>query len=127
MAESILVVDDNADLCRTVIRLLRHMGFAAECAFSGQEALSQVRKSKPGLILLDYMMPMMNGLEVLAQVKSDALTAEIPVVMLTAISDTATAQAAMGKGAAAYWIKGNIDYDKFRADVSRFVSPTHAA
>jgi CheY-like chemotaxis protein len=126
MANAILVVDDNADLCRTLSRLLRHMGFAAECAFSGPEALSQLRESKPALILLDYMMPVMNGLEVLAQVKSNAQTAAIPVVMLTAVSDPATAETALDKGAAAYWIKGHIDYDKLRADVSKFVTPTQS-
>ena len=127
MDNAILVVDDNADLCRTLSRLLRHMGFAAECAFSGEEALSQLQKNKPALILLDYMMPNMNGLEVLAEVKSDTQTSQIPVVMLTAVSDPTTAETAIGKGAAAYWIKGHIDYDKLRADVSKFVAPVHPA
>jgi len=126
MANAILVVDDNADLCRTLSRLLRHMGFAAECAFSGPEALSVLREKRPDLILLDYMMPDMNGLQVLSQVKSDAQTAKIPVVMLTAVSDQATAQAALTNGAAAYWVKGHIDYDRLRADVSKFVNPAPA-
>jgi CheY-like chemotaxis protein len=126
MANVILVVDDNADLCRTLSRLLRHMGFMADCAFSGPEALSHLRENKPDLILLDYMMPEMNGLQVLSQVKSDAATAQIPVVMLTAVSDHATVQAAISSGAAAYWIKGHIDYDRLRADVSKFVGPTTA-
>jgi diguanylate cyclase len=123
MTNAILVVDDNADLCRTLSRLLRHMGFSAECAFSGEEALALLRKNKPSLILLDYMMPNMNGLEVLAQVKSDSQTSEIPVVMLTAVSDPTTAETAIGKGAAAYWVKGHIDYDRLRKDVSKFVTP----
>ena len=126
MANAILVVDDNADLCRTLSRLLRHMGFSAECAFSGSEALSHLRQHKPSLILLDYMMPEMNGLEVLTKVKSDSATAAIPVVMLTAVSDQRTAETALTSGAAAYWIKGNIDYDRLRTDVSRFVSPSSA-
>jgi len=123
MNNAILVVDDNADLCRTLSRLLRHMGYAADWALSGADALSQVRKSKPALILLDYMMPEMNGLEVLSEVKSDAQTAEIPVVMLTAISDAATAETAIRKGAAAFWVKGKIDYDKLREDVAKFIPP----
>jgi CheY-like chemotaxis protein len=99
------------------------MGFSADCAFSGSEALSHLRKNKPGLVLLDYMMPDMNGLEVLAEVKSDVQTAGIPVVMLTAVSDDATAKSAMGQGAVAFWVKGHIDYDRLRQDVSRFVTP----
>jgi CheY-like chemotaxis protein len=127
MANAILVVDDNADLCRTLSRLLRHMGFSAECAFSGPEALSHMRDHTPSLILLDYMMPEMNGLEVLTKVKSDSATAAIPVVMLTAVSDQRTAETAMTSGAAAYWVKGHIDYDRLRTDVSKFVSPSQTA
>jgi CheY-like chemotaxis protein len=123
MSNAILVVDDNADVCRTLSRLLKHMGFDADCAFSGSEALIHLRKNKPALVLLDYMMPDMNGLEVLAEVKSDVQTAEIPVVMLTAVSDDATARSALGQGAAAYWIKGHIDYDRLRQDVSKYVTP----
>jgi CheY-like chemotaxis protein len=124
MGNGILVIDDNTDLCRTLSRLLRHMGFTADCAFSGRDALSQLRDKKPDLILLDYMMPDMNGLEVLSELKSDTHTAAIPIVMLTAVSDPATAENAMSKGAAAYWIKGHIDYDRLRQDVSKFVTPT---
>jgi CheY-like chemotaxis protein len=127
MANAILVVDDNADLCRTLSRLLRHMGFTAECAFSGPEALSHLRDHTPSLILLDYMMPEMNGLEDLTKEKSDSATAAIPVVMLTAVSDQRTAETAMTSGAAAYWVKGHIDYDRLRTDVSKFVSPSQPA
>jgi CheY-like chemotaxis protein len=123
MNNAILVVDDNVDLCRTLSRLLRHMGFESYWALSGKEALSQLREIKPALILLDYMMPNMDGLEVLTQVKSDAHTAAIPVVMLTAVSDEVTADTALSKGAAAYWIKGRIDYDQLREDVAKFIPP----
>jgi CheY-like chemotaxis protein len=51
---AILIVDDNADRCRTLTQLLRHMGFQADCPLSGADALSQLQKTKPALILLDY-------------------------------------------------------------------------
>jgi len=121
MNNAVLVVDDNIDLCRTLSRLLRHMGFIADWALSGQEALSQLKKNKPALILLDYMMPNMDGLEVLAQVKSDARTAQIPVVMLTAVADAATKEKAIKTGASGYWIKGQFNYDQLRADVAKYV------
>ena len=66
------------------------------------------------------------GLEVLNKVKSNAQTAEIPVVMLTAVSDPAIAQTAVSRGAAEYWVKGHIDYDRLRADVGKFVTPEAA-
>jgi CheY-like chemotaxis protein len=127
MSNAILVVDDNADLGRTLTRLLQGMGFPAEWVHCGEDALARVGQERPALIILDYMMPRMNGLDVLSQVKANERTADIPVIMLTAVSDADTRKTAMDRGAAAFWVKSRIDYDNFRTAVSAYITPTPTA
>ncbi len=82
---TIMVVDDHPDLIEIVRLTLEGKGFNVRCAYSGKELLAALEKQKPDLILLDVMMPEMDGLEVLARLKSAPETSSIPVVLLTAM------------------------------------------
>ncbi len=79
-----MVVDDNQDLVETVRIMLESKGFAVRCAYDGPQAFDVLRKQWPDLILLDIMMPMMDGFEVLTRLKCNPATASIPVILLTA-------------------------------------------
>ena len=79
-----MVVDDNPEIVDTVRLLLEQKGFNVRCANSGKELFAGLEKQKPDLILLDIMMPHMDGLEVLTRLKGDLSTASIPVILLTA-------------------------------------------
>ncbi len=81
---TIMVVDDNPDLVEILRITLESKGFNVRCAYSGQELLDSLEKQKPDLILLDIMMPQMDGLEVLTRLKGNPATASIPVILLTA-------------------------------------------
>jgi DNA-binding response OmpR family regulator len=81
---TIMVVDDNNDLVEIVRLTLESKGFNVRCAYSGQELLDSLEKKKPDLILLDIMMPEMDGLEVLTRLRENSDTASIPVILLTA-------------------------------------------
>ncbi len=81
---TIMVVDDNTDLVEILRITLESKGFNVRCAYSGQELLDSLEKQKPDLILLDIMMPQMDGLEVLTRLKGNPATASIPVILLTA-------------------------------------------
>ncbi len=82
---TIMVVDDHPDLVEIVRLTLEGKGFNVRCAYSGKELLAALEKQKPDLIILDVMMPEMDGLEVLARLKSAPETSSIPVVLLTAM------------------------------------------
>jgi len=83
----ILVVEDDVSL-RTILRIqLERAGYDVRAAQDGEEALRMVAEDMPDLILLDVMMPGMNGYEVCHALKSDVTTANIPVIMLTARSE----------------------------------------
>lgn len=82
--ERILVVDDEEDILELVEHGLSRKGFRVACVTSGEEALAAARASPPDLLVLDLMMPGVDGLEVCRLLKRDPATREVPVVMLTA-------------------------------------------
>lgn len=79
-----MVVDDNPDIITIVKTILEGKGYNVSSASSGQELLNALKGQKPDLIILDIMMPEMDGLEVLSRLKSVTETASIPVILLTA-------------------------------------------
>jgi pilus assembly protein CpaE len=84
MAEKILVVDDDLDTLRLVGLMLQHQGYIISAASSGMQALSLAKTEKPDLILLDIMMPEMDGYEVARKLRIDPVTNTIPIIMFTA-------------------------------------------
>src|SRR5687767_7132291 len=94
----LLVVDDNpvnVDLLRT--RLTAH-GYEVLTAADGEEALAQARQHQPDLILLDVMMPKMDGIAVCRELKSDPRLAFMPVIMVTAKAETKDVVAGLDAG-----------------------------
>ena len=86
MTERILVVDDDPDILQFVQMNLEMDGFEVDLAGGGREALEKAAASPPDLMLLDVMMPEIDGLTVLRRMRSDPPTANIPVIVLTARS-----------------------------------------
>jgi len=82
--EKILVVDDEEDILELLKFKLSKEGYQVMCAASGEEALRCVRSETPDLIVLDLMLPGMDGIEVARELKNDFHTKNIPIVMLTA-------------------------------------------
>ena len=82
--KTIMVVDDNPDIITIVKTILEGRGYSVFSASSGLELLNMLSDHKPDLIILDIMMPEMDGLEVLTRLKSKSETATIPVILLTA-------------------------------------------
>lgn len=84
----VLLVDDDDELRKLGEIVLRKLGrWEARVAASGEEALAIARAERPDLILLDVMMPGMDGLTTLARLREDAATADIPVIFLTAAGE----------------------------------------
>lgn len=101
----VLVVEDEPAQREVLTYNLESEGFAVRTAENGEEALVAVAERKPDLILLDWMMPNLSGLEVCRQVKSNAETADIAVIMLTARSEEADTVRGLDTGADDYVTK----------------------
>jgi CheY-like chemotaxis protein len=104
----IVVVDDDSDILESISIVLAGAGYDARTASNGAEALDIMRQTQPCLVLLDLMMPGMNGWQVRAeQMREDAL-ASIPTVVMTGFPAAAENAASLG---AAAWLKKPIDLD----------------
>ena len=84
MKERILVVDDNPDSIAIMKSILESRGYQVVVAESGAQALEAIKNNQIDLVLLDVMMPEMSGLEVLQQIKDNAMTGRLPVILVTA-------------------------------------------
>jgi DNA-binding response OmpR family regulator len=84
VAKKILVVDDDREMVELIELFLGNAGFLTLSAFSGEEALEKTFKEKPDLILLDIMMPKIDGWEVLRRIKNDPEARNTPVAFITA-------------------------------------------
>ena len=82
--QRILIIDDNHSLVLATERVLQKEGFDVLTAFDGMEGLERARAEKPDLIILDIMMPKMNGYEVCRELRGDPATAQIPIIILSA-------------------------------------------
>ena len=102
---SLLVVDDN-DMNRDMLsRRLRRQGYRVSVAVNGRQALEMLRLETYHLVLLDVMMPEVNGYQVLEQLKADGRLSDIPVIMTSALDETDGIERCIALGAEAYLVK----------------------
>jgi len=83
----VLLVEDNADLRQLYTFFLAGRGFEVRQAEDGQEALAEIQKQRPDVLLTDIAMPQMNGVELIQRLRSDAEFADLPVVAMTAYGE----------------------------------------
>ncbi len=119
----ILVVEDEEILLTALQEELNQGGYETMGASDGEDGLKKVKEFKPDLILLDLVMPKMDGMSVLKQLKADNETRDVPVVILTNLSDYERISEALTLGAKDYLVKANYSLadlmDKVKTVLSR--------
>lgn len=103
--KKILIVDDEADVVEILESRLKECDYDVICAFDGEEALRKARQERPDLIILDIMLPKMDGYQVCSTLRSEEAIKEIPVIMLTACSRMDNIKKGMDLGAVSYVAK----------------------
>ncbi|MGI9027482.1 MAG: response regulator [Candidatus Saccharimonadales bacterium] len=114
----VLLIEDDPLIYRLYKKLFKLEGFELELAKNGQLGLERLSTYTPDIILLDIMMPTMNGLELIAKLKADEETKDIPVVVLTNVSDMNVAQIAISRGAALCLIKSQTEPSEVIASIN---------
>lgn len=104
----ILLVDDDMTLHEMYAERLKAEGYTIVSAYDGEEAIEKVTKETPDLILLDIMMPKINGIDVMKKLREDESTANIPIILLTALVQEISKVKTMMKDYDSYLIKSEI-------------------
>jgi two-component system alkaline phosphatase synthesis response regulator PhoP len=94
----VLVVDDNPQNLELILAYLEDIDCQTLAAEGGQQALDIIRQTPPDLVLLDVMMPKVSGFEVCKQIKNNPATADIPVIMVTALNELGDIEKAIDSG-----------------------------
>jgi DNA-binding response OmpR family regulator len=102
---TVLVVEDDADIAALIVHFLEKAGFGSEIVSDGGRALARARASTPDLIILDLMLPGLNGLEVCRALRADEKTALLPIIMLTARGEESERIFGLDVGADDYIVK----------------------
>ena len=117
----ILIIEDDPYVLRFYGRLFSLGKYEVETASGGKEGLEKAKASKPNLILLDIMMPELDGFAVLRKLKADPATKDIEVIMLTNLSDTDSYKKALELGANGYLVKIDNPPEKLIDEVEKHI------
>ena len=117
MSATILLAEDDRILRKAGEATLKKKGYTVIAAVDGEDALAKAREHKPDLILLDVIMPKLQGFEVLASLKQDSSTRDIPVIMLSNLQEESDIRKAADAGALGYLVKSNVQLDTLTAKV----------
>lgn len=104
----VLLAEDDRFLRKAAETALKRQGFAVLPAVDGEEALRMARAETPDIVLLDLIMPKLQGFEVLRALKTDPATAKIPVIILSNLGQESDVKQAMEAGAIGYFVKANL-------------------
>jgi CheY-like chemotaxis protein len=124
---TILVVDDHAGTRKPLVRLLQLEGYAATGACNALEALAMAQHSPPDLILLDVMIPPMDGLTFLMRLREDPAAREIPVIVVSGLSDPQTIARAKELGVKEHLVKTQFSTQELLDAIKRYIRPVQAA
>lgn len=107
----ILVAEDDKLISNSLCDALKAAGFEPTAAYDGEEAVAKAKELIPDLVLLDIMMPKLDGISVLWELKADPATAHVPVVVSTNIGDVETISKIIEAGAVDYLLKSDQSVD----------------
>ena len=118
----ILIIEDDALIARMYEAAFRFEKFEVDVAHNGKDGLEKLKKNRPSLILLDIMMPKMNGIDVLKEMKADPHSKGIPVVMLTNLSGSKDIEEALSLGAVKYIVKSKYKPKEVVAQIKEILA-----
>lgn len=121
---TILLVEDLADTRFVLGRHLTVWGHRVLSASNGEEGMAILASEAPDLIIVDGMMPGMNGTEFIRLTRAQAATATTPIILYTAVSDRAFIEDALSKGANEAWIKGDVTPGEIRERLAQYLNPS---
>ena len=123
----LLVVEDDMDIAQMYAKKLISAGFSVDIAHDGLEGYEKMKLEKPDLVLMDILMPNLNGLQALEKAKKDPEVKDIPIIMLTNLSGDADVDKALKAGAADYIVKSDFVPSEVVEKVKKVLSTKSSA
>ncbi len=108
MAKTILVIEDDKFLRELMVRKLLEENYEVSEAIDGEEGIKKVKEEKPGLVLLDLILPGIDGFEVLSKMREDPALTQIPVIILSNLGQREEVEKGIAMGATDYLIKAHF-------------------
>lgn len=123
MANKILLVEDDQILAKLYQTKLQREGFETDIAYDGQEGLDKMKTFRPDLVILDLIMPKVDGLAFLARIKEDseAVKKAAPILVLSNLGQESDIKKAMGLGATSFFIKADISLSQMVEKVKEYL------
>ena len=122
MAKKILLAEDDKFLSRAYKEALEQAEFEVLTAFNGEEALIKMRAEKPDLVLLDLIMPVKNGFEVLGETAIDPVLRDIPIIILSNLSQETDVERGKALGAVDYLVKADFSLQAVVAKIKEHLA-----
>ncbi|MFA6547612.1 MAG: response regulator [Candidatus Magasanikbacteria bacterium] len=120
--QKILIVEDDNILAKAFSIALTEDGYDIQVATDGEEAIKKIKQIKPDLVLLDLIIPQKSGEEVLAEIKKDSELKDIPVLVLTVKSDSASISRCVALGVRGYFIKAHYSLEDISKEVKKVLN-----
>lgn len=119
--QKILIIEDNEYMGRMYQNMLTLENYSVELASSGAKGLEKALIEKPDLILLDIIMPKINGIQVLQKLKDNPQTKNIPVVVLTVVGEKEIVDKCLKLGAVGYMIKSSLNLEELLSEIKSYL------
>lgn len=117
----LLIVEDDRSICRAMEFRLAKDNYDIVIAHDGEEGIGKLAEQVPDLILLDLILPKLNGFELLKRLRENLETAAVPVIVLSNLSQKDDIEHAMKLGAIDFFVKSNITIDEMARTVRKFI------
>lgn len=117
--KKILFIEDEPTLQKAINKFLENEGYEALSAIDGELGISMAKKILPDLILLDLILPKMNGFEVIKELKKDESTKNIPIIVLTNLEGSVDVEKAISLGAKDYLVKANYELKEIAEKINK--------
>ena len=122
MNKTILIVDDDPFILKTIALKFQKSDYEVSVAKNAEEAEEVLASSVPNVVLLDIILPGVNGLEILKKIKSNPKTKEVPVVIFSNLGSNQEIKEAMDLGATKYIVKANLTPDLVVEEINKLLS-----
>lgn len=118
----ILIIEDDVFFQKFYSAKLKEKGFEVDVAINGEEGITKAKTFHPNLIILDLIMPVKDGFEVLMEVKKEELTKEIPILVFSTLGQKQEVERALQYGAVGYVNKSFFDFNNLLAKINSYIS-----